>query len=138
MNGRYLLDNSAMQRRRKPEAATLLDELSERGLLAVCGPVEMEVLYSARNVGEAVRMRQLLRGFDYLPMPDEVWDRALEVQHFAITKGFHRALSMADLLIAATAERHSATVLHYDADFDMIATITEQPMRWVAPPGSAD
>ncbi|MBV9026109.1 MAG: PIN domain-containing protein, partial [Streptomycetaceae bacterium] len=56
----------------------------------------------------------------------------------ALERGFHRALSMADLLIAATAERHQATVLHYDGDFDMIASITGQPTQWVVPPGTAD
>jgi predicted nucleic acid-binding protein len=47
-------------------------------------------------------------------------------------------VSIADLVIAATAERHGATVLHYDGDFDMIAEITHQPMRWVAPAGTLD
>ncbi len=45
---------------------------------------------------------------------------------------------MADLVIAATAERHGATVLHYDGDYDMIAAVTGQSTRWVLPPGSAD
>ncbi|MGA4545598.1 PIN domain nuclease [Uniformispora flossi] len=138
MTDSYLLDTSALQRRAKPQARLLLDELSERGGLAVCGPVEMEVMYSARNVGEALRMREWLRGFDHLPMPDEVWDRAIDVRHLAVAKGIHRALSLPDLLIAATAERHGVTVLHYDGDYDMIAAITGQPMRWIAPPGTAD
>jgi len=29
-------------------------------------------------------------------------------------------------------------VLHYDGDFDMIASLTGQPAEWVVPPGSAD
>ena len=41
-------------------------------------------------------------------------------------------------MIAATAERYGATVLHYDADFDVIAEVTGQPVRWVVPRGSAD
>ncbi|MDX6314360.1 MAG: putative rane protein [Streptomyces sp.] len=45
---------------------------------------------------------------------------------------------LASLRIAATAERHGATVLHYDGDFDMIAAITDQPTQWVVPPGTAD
>lgn len=138
MNRRFLLGNSALQRRGKPQAAALIDELNERGLLAVCGPVEMEVMYSARNSDEARRLRQWLLGFDHLPMPDEVWDRAKEVQFLAITRGLHRALSQPDLLVAATAEHHGATVLHYDGDYDMIAAITGQPTEWVAPPGTAD
>ena len=43
-----------------------------------------------------------------------------------------------DLLIAATAELHRRTVLHYDGNFDMIASLTGQPAEWVVPPGSAD
>ncbi len=41
-------------------------------------------------------------------------------------------------LIAATAERHGVTVLHYDGDFDLITAITGQPTTWVAPAGTAD
>jgi predicted nucleic acid-binding protein len=41
-----------------------------------------------------------------------------------------------DLLIAACAESAGLTVLHYDADFDRIATLTHQPTQWVVPRGS--
>ncbi len=97
-------------------ATAVLDELSDRGLLAVCGAVELEIIHSARTAGEAQRARNLLRGFDWLVMPDEVWDQPVEVQIQAVHRGYHRALSMADLLIAATAERACATVLHYDGE----------------------
>jgi predicted nucleic acid-binding protein len=135
---RYLLDKSALARWSKPTVAPVLDELSDRGLLAVCGAVEIEVIHSARTVKEAQRARWLLRGFDWLAMPDEIWDRAVEVQVQALQKGCHRALSMADLLVAATAERHGATVLHYDGDYDMIAAITGQYTLWVVPAGTAN
>ncbi|MGC4814600.1 PIN domain-containing protein [Micromonospora sp. DT228] len=82
--------------------------------------------------------RWLMGGFRWLSMPDEIWDRAIDVQVEALHEGDHRALSMADLLIAATAERHGVTVLHYDGDFDLISAITEQPSSWVVPPGTAD
>jgi predicted nucleic acid-binding protein len=136
--GRYLLDKSALARWAKPTVAPVLDELSDRGLLAVCGAVEIEVIHSARTVKEAQHARWLLRGFDWLAMPDEIWDRAVEVQVQALQKGYHRALSMADLLVAATAERHGATVLHYDGDYDMIAAITGQDTAWVVPAGTAN
>lgn len=55
-----------------------------------------------------------------------------------IAKGNHRALSLADLIIAATAERHSVSVLHYDGDYDMIAAVTGLTTQWVVPPGLAD
>jgi len=53
-------------------------------------------------------------------------------------RGLHRALFLQDLLIAATAESHRRTVLHYDGGFDMIASLTGQPTEWAVPPGSAD
>jgi predicted nucleic acid-binding protein len=135
---RYLLDKSALARWPKPLVGAVLDELSDRGVLAVCGAVEIEVIQSARTAQDAQRARDLLRGFDWLVMPDEVWDRAADVQIQAVHRGIHRALSMADLLIAATAERHGASVLHYDGDYDMIAAITGQPTAWVVHAGAVD
>jgi predicted nucleic acid-binding protein len=40
--------------------------------------------------------------------------------------------------VAATAERFSLVVLHYDADYDRIAELTGQPAEWVVPRGTAD
>lgn len=46
--------------------------------------------------------------------------------------------ALPDLLIAATAERHRVTLLHYDHEYDLIATVTRQPTEWVVPRGTAD
>ncbi|MEU1983428.1 PIN domain nuclease [Nocardia sp. NPDC019395] len=138
MNGRYLIDKSALARRRTPAVRQRLDALDHAGLLAVCAPTEYEMLYSARGKPEALRLRTLLRGFDYLPCNDEEFERALEIQALASAAGFHRALSLADVLIAATAERHRATVLHYDGDFDMISSVSGLQAEWVVEPGTAD
>ncbi|MBA2806460.1 PIN domain nuclease [Streptomyces sp. KM273126] len=138
MTDRFLVDKSALARWNQSKVSSVLDDLDERGLLAICSPVEWELVYSARNKAESERIRLLLYGFELLPTPDEVWDRALAVQREALGRGVHRSLSMADLLIAATAERHRATVLHYDGDYDTIASITGQSTRWVVPPGTAN
>lgn len=106
MKGRYLIDKSALARRVKPAVRARLDALDRDGLLAVCAPTEYEVLYWARGKPEALRLRTLLRGFDYLPCNDEEFEQALAIQALALNAGFHRALSPADVLIAATAERH--------------------------------
>jgi predicted nucleic acid-binding protein len=47
-----------------------------------------------------------------------------------------RSVKHPDVLIAAAAERAGFTLVHYDADYDTIAEITGQPVRWVAPRGS--
>lgn len=57
-----------------------------------------------------------------------VEDRAFEIQMLLADRGQHRAPSIADLLIAATAEKTALTVLTADKDFDLIATITGQPV----------
>jgi hypothetical protein len=43
--------------------------------------------------------------------------------------GRHRAPSVADLIIAATAELAGLSVLHVDQDFELIAAVTQQPME---------
>ncbi len=56
-------------------------------------------------------------------------DRAVEVLTLLADRGYHRAPSVPDLLLAATAELAGLTVLHVDKDFDLIAEITGQPME---------
>jgi predicted nucleic acid-binding protein len=56
-------------------------------------------------------------------------DRALEVQMLLADRGQHRARSIPDLLIAATAEKAGLTVLAVDKDFDLIAAITGQSVE---------
>jgi predicted nucleic acid-binding protein len=138
MRDRYLTDKSALARWTKPSVKEVLKPLHERDLLAVCQPTEYEMVHSARDNAEATRISTWLHAFDYLRTDDDAFARALEVQRHALNAGFHRALSLPDLLIAATAELNQLTVLHYDGDFDMITSLTGQPTQWVVPPGTAD
>jgi predicted nucleic acid-binding protein len=56
-------------------------------------------------------------------------DRAIEVQLLVADRGHHRAPSIPDLMIAAVAELAGLVVLHIDKDFDLIASITGQPVE---------
>jgi hypothetical protein len=47
-----------------------------------------------------------------------------------------RQVRIPDLLIAAVAARHDVTLVHYDADYEAIASVTGQRTRWAAPRGS--
>lgn len=137
MTEQCLIDKSALARYPKLAVRMLVEPLHNAGMLAICGAVELEILHSARSRADAERIRDEMRGFGWIPTPDEAWDRALEVQTRLITAGNWRAPSVADLITAATAERGGATVLHYDGDYDMITALTGQPTRWVAPAGTA-
>ena len=48
----------------------------------------------------------------------------------------HKQVKIADLLVAVAAESPGVEVLHYDADFEVIAEVTGQPIHWLAPRGS--
>jgi predicted nucleic acid-binding protein len=129
----YLVDKSALeQRRQSPVARQVLERLLAEGQLATTHVVSMEVLYSARNAVDYVSLAQELRLLVWLPTDEAALDRAIEVQGLLAARGQHR-LSIPDLLIAGTAERHGATVLHYDKDFDLIGQVTGQPTRWIVP-----
>ncbi|WP_372337766.1 hypothetical protein [Streptomyces sp. MK5] len=58
------------------------------------------------------------------------------MQQQLTAKGLHRSAGAADLLVAAPAELRGLTVLHYDKDFETIASVTGRPAQWPAPPGS--
>jgi predicted nucleic acid-binding protein len=134
----YLVDKSVWARYGQDAVRATLRPLVQAGVVATCWMVDLAVLYSVRNGAEHDRVSADRRGLEWLAMPDEVGDRAIEVQAELVRRGRHRGVPLPDLVIAATAERHGATVLHYDADFDVIAEITGQPMRWVVPRGTAD
>jgi predicted nucleic acid-binding protein len=111
--------------------------LIEAGLVGTCGVIEAEVLFSVRSFEEYEEVRADRRvGYERLPMPDEVWAFVLDVQRELARRGALRAVGIPDLLVAATAHRHSIVLVHYDHDFDLIAEITQQPMEWVVPPGT--
>ncbi len=52
-------------------------------------------------------------------------------------RGQHRAPSIPDLIIAATAELAGLTVLHLDEGFDLIAEVTSQPTERLNIPEAA-
>jgi predicted nucleic acid-binding protein len=56
-------------------------------------------------------------------------NRTVEVLTLLADRGQHRAPSIPDLIIAASAELAGLTVLHLDNDFEVIAQVTGQPLE---------
>jgi predicted nucleic acid-binding protein len=63
--------------------------------------------------------------------------RALQVQRLLAQRS-QRGRKIPDLLISAAAEELGVAVLHYDADFDLIASVTGQRCEWVVPAGTVE
>jgi predicted nucleic acid-binding protein len=127
----WLIDKSALVRLADSPDAQMWANRIERGLVRISTVTRLEVGYSARTAAQA---RSLFRTPPVSAMPVEylipaIEDRALEVQLALASKGKHRAPSIPDLIVAATAELAGLTVLHLDKDFDLIADITDQPVE---------
>jgi predicted nucleic acid-binding protein len=135
---RYLADKSVWARLTKPAVKAAVEPRVDRGLVGTCPIIDLEILYSTRTGSEHDHFHAQRAAFEYFPMTDEIAQRAIEVQGLLAQRAQHRSVSIPDLLIAATAERYALTVLHYDGDYDRIATVTGQATEWVVPPGTAD
>lgn len=137
--GLYLADTSAIARVAHPPVQAELVRLGRRKLLATCVTVDLEVGYSARDAKGYRRTADLrAEGLADLPLREAIGARAREVQRQLAGRGHHRAVGVVDLLTAAIAEHYRAIVLHYDSDFDRVADVTGQQVRWIVPRGSVD
>ena len=127
----WLIDKSALVRlAASPDAAEWAERI-ERGLVRITTVTRLGVGYSARSGPD---LRAGLQQPPLSSMPVEyltpaVEDRAVEILTLLADRGQHRAPSVPDLIIAATAELAGLTVLHLDKDFDVIAEITGQPVE---------
>lgn len=128
---RWLIDKSALARLGQSDDATLWSGRIERGLVSICTVTRLEIGYSARSAADyrdvttTVPVAALLVAY-FTPAIEE---RAVEVQRLLAERGQHRAPSLPDLLIAATAELTNLIVLHRDKDFELIAAVTGQSVE---------
>ena len=128
----YLLDTSGLFRILQGELRQAWAEELAAGVIAVCPVVELEFLYSARSLADRLEKKRLLRTvFGWVPMAERAFERAEAVQQMMTEVGKHRSAGPVDLLIAATAEQARLTILCDDRDFDVVASITGQPVKAV-------
>jgi predicted nucleic acid-binding protein len=124
----WLIDTSALARlATSPDAATWAERI-DRGLIRIATVTRLEVGYSARS-GPSLRSAAARPPLASMPVEYQtpaIEDRAVEVQTLLADQGRHRAPSVPDLIVAATAELTALVVLHVDKDFELIAEITGQ------------
>jgi len=135
----FLADTSAWHR---SGATTAIRErwtdLVQSGSLCLTSAVRLELLYSARGPGDYEVLTNDLDGLPDLPFDESAARRAQQVQATLARRSQHRGPAPIDLYIAAVAELHEATLIHYDRHFDAIARVTGQPSEWIAPRGTLD
>lgn len=127
----WLIDKSALERLGASADPELWAARIERGLVHVSTITLLEAGYAARSARDLAR---ILNGPPLSSMPVEyltpvIEDRAIQILVSLAERGQHRAPSLPDILIAATAERSGHAIVHLDKDFDLIAEVTHQPME---------
>jgi predicted nucleic acid-binding protein len=131
----YLADKSALARFPLRPVAQRLRPLMDDGLIATCAIVDLEVLYSARNLVDYEEILEERRSFDAAPITPEVMETAIDLQHALARRGQHR-VPLPDLMISAAARHAGLVVLHYDADFARIQEVGGADHDWVVPQGT--
>jgi predicted nucleic acid-binding protein len=127
----WLIDKSALVRLAASQDAAEWAIRIGRGLVRIATVTRLEIGYSAKSGRE---LRTGLQSPPLSSMPVEyltptIEDRSVEVLTLLADRGQHRAPSIPDLIIAATAELAGLTILHVDKDFEIIAEITGQPVE---------
>lgn len=125
----WLIDKSALNR--ISDASDEWVSRIHRGVVRISIVTLLEVGFSTRN-GDDHRSTLGEPPVSWMPLEHltpAIEARAVEIQMLLADRGQHRAPSIPDLLIAATAELARLTVLHVDKDFDLIAAITGQSIE---------
>ncbi|HYU56856.1 MAG TPA: PIN domain nuclease [Actinomycetota bacterium] len=91
--------------------------------IATCHPIRMEVLAGARDEGHLSDLRRLLARAALVPTEPIDYEEGAALYR-ACRRAGETPRRLIDCLIAATAIRAHAAVLHADADFDVVARHT--------------
>lgn len=134
---RFIVDTSVIKRLGRDPVRQVVEPLAAQGQLARTRITDLEVGYSARNEREWDQLIAALDAFEPVESTAAHQRRALQVQRLLAERSV-RGRKIPDLLVAAAAEELGLSVLHYDADFDLIAAVTGQRCQWVVPAGSLD
>lgn len=130
----HLVDTSVLKRLADSEIRAQIEHRVGAGAISRPSICDLEIGYSARNGTEWDRLIQALDAFEPIETTSAHIRRALRL----LAQRSQRGSKIPDLLVAAAAEEHDLTLLHYDADIDLIASVTGQRCRWIVPAGGAD
>lgn len=133
----HLVDTSVVKRLAHARVREVVEPRAAVGALGRPRICDLEVGYSARNAEEWDQVVRALGAFAPVDTTAAHVRRALQVQRLLAERS-QRGRKIPDLLVAAAAEELGVAVLHYDADFDLIARVTGQSCEWVVPPGTVD
>ncbi len=126
---RWLVDNSVLQRyaRSRAVVAAVRARLDHGDVLCSTPVTVLEAGYSARSADDHSRLLEgLLGAYEPLPLTPESGEIAIALQRALWDAGSGRGAGARDLLTAGTAIASDSAVLHYDADFELLASVDDR------------
>jgi predicted nucleic acid-binding protein len=124
-----LVDTSVWARRSQPAVGEELARAIEADEVAVIQPIVLELLRSARDAAELDELAFEYDTLQCLDLTSNAERRARSLQRALALRGHHRGPSTVDLLAAAAAAEVGIELWHCDRHFELIAELTDQPMR---------
>jgi predicted nucleic acid-binding protein len=121
--------------RRFPQLAKWFNEQVTGGRVVVCDLVALELIRLTPNESRAHEVTARLDAFESVSMPGDLWKQARELQTRLSVNGDHRRVPPVDLLIAAAAMKAGVPIVHYDRDYERIASVSTLEQHWLVPDG---
>ena len=106
-----------------PEVRSRVDAALRAGQACWCPPVQLELWNAARGAQEHRVLRHFARTLPEVPIDGGVWQAAYDLARRARAGGV--TVPAPDVLIAACARRHGASLECADSDFDLLEPVAE-------------
>jgi predicted nucleic acid-binding protein len=119
----FLVDTSAwlyaLRKEFNTDIKDRLDQLLRENRVLTAGIIKLEILGGTKSEIELQRLKIRLDALEECETDTRLWEKAYDLAFQLRRKGV--TIPYTDILIAATALAHEATLLHVDAHFDLAA-----------------
>lgn len=123
----FLVDTSiwlyALRKEFNPEIKDRLELLLKENWVLIAGIIKLEILGGTKSEIEFKRLKKRLDSLQECKTDIPLWEKAYDLAFQLRRKGV--TIPYTDILIAATAMQHEATLLHVDAHFDLVAQYSD-------------
>jgi len=122
-----LIDTStwlfALKKDFHPVIKQKVEQLLVQSDVAICGMIALELLGGTTSVKEYLRLKSRLDALYYIESDRALWDLSSKLSFDLKRKGI--SIPYADILIAASALKERAILVHADSHFDSISDHTD-------------
>ena len=104
-----------------------IEQLLVESEIAICGMIALELLGGTRSEKEYFRLKSRLDALHYIDTDKALWDLSSQLAFDLKRKGM--SIPYSDIVIAASALKEKAILVHADSHFDSIADHTDLRME---------